>query len=181
MHSPYANTWTTFAAPEPREVIWGNLPIPFVQRLLRQTAVYLVVALTILFYMIPIAFISSIISLENLQKLLPFLRPQAAVVSALLQAFLPQIVLAVFLMLLPAFLKKLSWAEGISGRSHVERSAAGKYFYFNVFNVFLGVSLAGTLFSSLDAILDRPKSIVSLLGRSLPKQATFFISFVALR
>ena len=91
------------------------------------------------------------------------------------------IVLAVFLMLLPALLKKLSWAEGIPARSHVERAAAGKYFYFNVFNVFLGVSLAGTLFSSLNGILDRPKSVVSLLGQSLPKQATFFISFVALR
>jgi hypothetical protein len=135
----------------------------------------------VLFYMIPVAFISSIISLENLQKKLPFLEAMAEDEKAILQAFLPQLVLMLFLRMLPGFLMKLSRAEGRPCRSQIERAAAGKFFYFNVFNVFLGVSIAGTLLSSLYGILDRPKSIVSLLGQSLPKQATFFISFVALR
>ena len=182
MHSPYANTWTTFAAPEPREVIWGNLPIPFVQRLLRQTAVYLVVALTILFYMIPIAFISAIIALNNLKKKLPFLAPVVDIpeINTILQAFLPQIVLLVFLFLLPRLLLKLSTLEGIPAQSHIDRAAAGKFFYFNVFNVFLGVTIAGSLFASLKGIINHPKSIVALLSESLPGQANFFISFVAL-
>ena len=183
MHSPYANQWTTFAAPEPREVVWGNLPIPFVQRLIRQSIVYVVVALTILFYMIPITFISAIISLDNLKKKLSFLAPvvDIAPINAILQAFLPQIVLIIFLMLLPALLLKLSTIEGIPSKSHLDRAAAGKFFYFNVFNVFLGVTIAGTLFSSLKGIVDDPKSIVDLLSESLPGQATFFISFVALK
>ena len=73
MHSLYANQWTTCAAPDPKAVIWGNLAIPFVQRLVRQTLVYFVVTLMILFYMIPIAFISALISLDNLEKKLAFL------------------------------------------------------------------------------------------------------------
>jgi hypothetical protein len=133
--------------------------------------------------MIPISIISAIISLNNLENKLSFLKPvvNIPVVNAILQAYLPQLVLIIFLFLLPSILLKLSEIEGIPAQSHLVRAAAGKYFYFNVFNVFLGVTLAGTLFNSLKGIVDDPKSIVDLLSESLPGQATFFISFVALR
>ena len=137
----------------------------------------------ILFYMIPIGFISAIISLNNLVNKLPFLKPIVDIpaVNAILQAFLPQLVLVIFLFLLPRLLLKLSTLEGIPAQSHIDRAAAGKFFYFNVFNVFLGVTIAGSLFTSLKQILSDPTSIVSLLSKSLPGQATFFISFVALK
>ncbi|MCO5607012.1 hypothetical protein L7F22_061203 [Adiantum nelumboides] len=179
MHSEYANAWTTMAAPGPRDVVWGNLPISFVQRLVRQFVVYGIVFLMILFYMIPIVFISAVIALDNLEKKVTFLKP--IVIKAVLQAFLPQLALIVFLALLPMLLLKLSQAEGIPAQSHVVRGAAGKYFYFNVFNVFLGVTIGGSLLNSLNDLKDDPKSIVSLLSKSLPLQATFFISFVALK
>ncbi|MCO5583636.1 hypothetical protein L7F22_037549 [Adiantum nelumboides] len=183
MHSKYANNWTAMAAPEPREVMWGNLPISFVSRIIRQFFVYFIVLVTVLFYMIPIAFISAIIALKNLEKRLKFLKPiiEQPAIRTVLQAFLPQIALIVFLKLLPRMLLKLSQIEGIPAKSHIVRAAAGKYFYFNVFNVFLGVTLAGTLFESLNALIQKPTSIVGLLSESLPKQATFFISFIALK
>ena len=183
MHSLYANQWTTCAAPDPRAVIWENLAIPFVPRLVRQTLVYLVVSHMIFFYMIPITFVSAIISLDNLKLKLPFLAPLVDIpsVNAVLQAFLPQIVLVVFIYILPFVLSRISEMEGILSKSDRDRAAAGKFFYFNVFNVFLGVTLAGSLFASLKGIIDRPKSIVTLLSESLPGQANFFISFVALR
>eukprot|EP00250_Pteridium_aquilinum_P020740 c24927_g1_i1 orf=65-2185(+) len=183
MLTEFANKWTTMPAPEPREVVWGNLPIPFVQRLIRQFAVYGIVFLTIVFYMIPIAFISSIISLDNLEKKLTFLKPivEQSAIKTVLQAYLPQIALIVFLMLLPMLLLKLSQIEGIPAQSHLERAAAGKYFYFNVFNVFLGVTIAGTLFNSLNELINKPTSIIDLLSANLPTQAYFFITFVALK
>lgn len=183
MHSEFANKWTTMPAPEPREVVWGNLPIPFVQRLIRQFAIYGLVFLIIVFYMIPITFISAIIALENLEKKLTFLKPivEQAAIKTVLQAFLPQLALIIFLAILPMLLLKLSQIEGIPARSHLVRAASGKYFYFNVFNVFLGVTIAGSLLNSLNAFVNKPTSIVSLLSQSLPKQATFFISFVALK
>lgn len=183
MHTEYANAWTTMPAPEPRAVVWENLPVPFVQRLVRQFVVYGIVFLTVLFFMIPIAFISAIIALDNLEKKLTFLKPVVEIpaIKAVLQAFLPQLALIVFLALLPMLLLKLSKAEGIPSQSHVVRAAAGKYFYFNVFNVFLGVTIVGSLFNSLNGIFKDPTSIVTLLSASLPLQATFFITFVALK
>ena len=183
MHSLYANQWTTYAAPDPRSVIWENLAITFVQRLVRKTIVYLVVLHMILFCMIPIAFISALISLDNLKKKLPFLKPlvDMPLVNTALQAFLPQLVLLAFILVLPDLLLKLSKFEGIPSKDLQDRAAAGKFFYFNVLNIFLGVTIAGSLFTSLKGIIDNPQSIISLLSESLPGQASFFISFVALR
>ncbi|MCO5549090.1 hypothetical protein L7F22_002556 [Adiantum nelumboides] len=130
MHSEDANAWTTMAATEPREVVWGNLPTPFVQHLVRQFEVYGIVFFTILFCMIPTAFTSAIIALDYLEK-------------------------------------ELSQAEGIPVQSHVVRGAARKYFYFNVFNVFLGVTIAGSLFDTLNDLINNPKLTISLLSKSL--------------
>ncbi|NEU36279.1 hypothetical protein GN156_37150, partial [bacterium LRH843] len=61
------------------------------------------------------------------------------------------------------------------------RAAAGKYFYFIVFNVFLGVTISSTLFSALTTIINNPPGIVNMLASSLPGSATFFLTFVALK
>ncbi|KAL7212531.1 hypothetical protein ACSBR2_015261 [Camellia fascicularis] len=171
LHAGMVDTWTVMDAPEPRQLIWTNLPKNFYERKIRQSVVYVIVALTIIFYMIPIGLISAFTTLTNLQKLLPFL----------LEAYLPQIALIIFLALLPKFLLFLSKVEGIPSQSHVERAASGKYFYFTVFNVFLGVKLGGTLFNSLKTIEKNPNFIVSFLAESLPSNATFFLTYVALR
>jgi len=75
----------------------------------------------------------------------------------------------------------LSKEEGIPSESHARRAASGKYFYFAVLNVFIGVTVGGTLFDSLKDIEAKPNSIVTVLATSLPGNATFFLTFVALR
>jgi hypothetical protein len=101
-------------------------------------------------------------------------------VKTVLEAYLPQIALIVFLELLPKLLLALSKAEGIPSVGHAERATSGKYFYFTMLNVFIGVTLGGTLFDTLKSIEKEPNSIVSLLASSLPGNATFFLTFVAL-
>lgn len=133
--------------------------------------------------MIPIGLISAFTTLENLRKLLPFLKPiiDQEAIKTVLQAYLPQLALIVFLALLPTFLLYLSKAEGNPSKSHAIRASSGKYFYFSVFNVFIGVTVGGTLFSTFKNLQENPNDIVPLLARSLPGNATFFLTFVALR
>ncbi|XP_077220879.1 hyperosmolality-gated Ca2+ permeable channel 3.1-like [Tasmannia lanceolata] len=183
LHAQMIDTWIIMEAPEPRQLIWKNLTIKFYQRQVRQYIVYGIVFMAIVFYMIPIALISAFTTLSNLRKLLPFLKPIAdqPEIKTILEAYLPQIVLILFLALLPTFLMFLSKAEGIPSESDVMMAASGKYFYFTVFNVFLGVTISGTLFSSIKTIVKHPKTIVSMLGSNLPANATFFITFVALK
>ncbi|GAB2210412.1 hypothetical protein Droror1_Dr00015678 [Drosera rotundifolia] len=122
-------------------------------------------------------------TLQNLRKLLPFLKVivDTSVISTLLEPYLPQIALIVFLAVLPSILLFLSKAEGIPSESHAVRATSGKYFYFTVLNVFIGVTIGGMLFSMFMSIEKEPNRIVNLLASSLPGNATFFLTYVALQ
>nr|XP_043622928.1 CSC1-like protein ERD4 [Erigeron canadensis] len=182
-HARMIDTWTVIDAPEPRQILWSNLPKTFYERETRQYVVYFIVFLTICFYMIPIGLISAFTTLPNLKELMPFLSSilDQETIRTVLGAYLPQIALIVFLALLPKFLLFLSKAEGIPSESHAERAASGKYFYFSVFNVFIGVTIGGTLFESFKEIQKKPNTIPERLATSLPGNATFFLTFVALK
>ncbi|KAK4778461.1 hypothetical protein SAY86_005989 [Trapa natans] len=183
LHAQMVDSWTVIDAPEPRQLIWPNFSLKFFNRQIRQKVVYLIVALTIFFYMIPIGFISAFTTLENLKKLLPFLKSiiNQPEIRTILEAYLPQIALIVFLAMLPKFLLFLSKSEGIPSKSHIERAASGKYFYFSVLNVFIGVTVGGTLFTTFKTIQKTPDSAITILANGLPANATFFLTYVALK
>ncbi|KAL2341095.1 hypothetical protein Fmac_009035 [Flemingia macrophylla] len=183
LHAQMVDTWSVCDAPEPHQLIWPNLKIKFFQRQLRQFLVYVIVALTIFFYMIPITLISALTTLDNLVKLLPFIKSIVKIkaLRTVLEAYLPQLALIIFLALLPKLLLFLSKFEGIPTESHAVRAASGKYFYFNVLNVFVGVTIGGTLFQSFKKIEKNPNGTAALLAASLPGNATFFLTYVALK
>lgn len=183
LHDTRLDQWTVIDAPEARQLLWTNLSKNYYERLIRQYVIYFIVFLTIFFYMIPIGLISALTTLDNLKKILPFLKPvlDQAEIRTVLGAFLPQLALIIFLSLLPSFLLFLSKAEGIPSLSHAERAASGKYFYFSVLNVFIGVTVGHTLFETLKDIEENPNSIIDVLAASLPGSATFFLTFVALK
>uniref|UniRef100_A0A7N0VHY1 CSC1-like protein ERD4 n=1 Tax=Kalanchoe fedtschenkoi TaxID=63787 RepID=A0A7N0VHY1_KALFE len=183
LHARMVDEWTVTDAPEARQLLWKNFTIRYFQRQTRQYLIYAIVAVTILFYMIPIGVISAVTTLENLVKFLPFIKPivNIGVIKTVLQAYLPQLALILFLALLPKFLLFLSKLEGIPSESHAIRAASGKYFYFSILNVFIGVTLGGTLFKTFKDLEKNPNQIVSLLASSLPGNATFFLTFVALK
>lgn len=183
LHAQMLDKWTVMAAPEPCQLIWTNLAKKIYERQIRQLIIYIIVFLTIFFYMIPIGIISAFTNLKNLMKLLPFTKPivNQPAVRTVLEAYLPQLALIIFLALLPKLLLFLSKAEGIPSLSHVTRAASGKYFYFTVLNVFFGVTLGSSLFDTLKKLEDNPNSVDELLATSLPKSATFFLTFVALK
>ncbi|KAJ4844207.1 CSC1-like protein erd4 [Turnera subulata] len=183
LHAQMVDNWTVMEAPEPRQLVWTNLQIKFFQRQLRQYIVYVIVALIIFFYLIPIGVISAFTTLDNLKKILPFIKPvvNIAAIRTVLEAYLPQLALIVFLALLPTLLMFLSKAEGIPSQSHAIRATSGKYFYFTVLNVFIGVTLGGALFKTFKQIEKRPNTLIPVLANSLPGSATFFLTFVALK
>ncbi|XP_073038127.1 CSC1-like protein ERD4 [Primulina eburnea] len=183
LHATMVDAWTVLDAPEPRQLIWTNLPKKFYNRQLRQYLIYFLVFFTIFFYMIPIGFVSALTTLANLRKVLPFLKVivDQPALKTVLEAYLPQLALIIFLALLPKFLLFLSKAEGIPSESHAQRAASGKFFYFSVLNVFIGVTISSTLFTELKAIEKKPNSIIDTLANNLPGSATFFLTFVALK
>ncbi|KAG6780836.1 hypothetical protein POTOM_013715 [Populus tomentosa] len=173
--------WLTNWAPDPRDIYWRNLAIPFVSLTVRKLIISLSVFALVFFYMIPIAFVQSLANLEGLEKVAPFLRPviELKFIKSFLQGFLPGLALKIFLYVLPAVLMIMSKIEGYIAHSTLERRAAAKYYYFMLVNVFLGSIIAGTAFEQLDAFLHQsPTQIPRTIGVSIPMKATFFITYI---
>ncbi|KAL3844441.1 hypothetical protein ACJIZ3_001844 [Penstemon smallii] len=173
--------WLTNWAPEPRDIYWKNLAIPFLSLSMRKLVISLSVFALVFFYMIPIAFVQSLANLEGLEKVAPFLRPliEWSFVKSFLQGFLPGLALKLFLYILPTLLMIMSKIEGHVAVSVLERRAAAKYYYFMLVNVFLGSIVTGTAFQQLHAFLHQsPTQIPRNIGVSIPMKATFFITYI---
>ncbi|KAF7818293.1 CSC1-like protein [Senna tora] len=67
--------WLTEWAPEPRDVCWENLSIPFVELTIRKLLMSVALFFLIFCFMIPIAFVQSLANIESIHKVFPFLGP----------------------------------------------------------------------------------------------------------
>lgn len=65
--------WITEWAPEPRDVYWKNLAIPYMELGCREVCMDFVVFVLVFCYLIPVALVQSLASLEGLQKEIPWL------------------------------------------------------------------------------------------------------------
>ncbi|XP_031262131.1 CSC1-like protein At4g02900 [Pistacia vera] len=173
--------WLTEWAPEPRDIYWKNLSIPFVHLTIRRLLMAVSLFFLTFFFMIPIAFVQSLANIEGIEKVFPFLQPliETGFVKSIIQGFLPGIALKIFLIVLPYILMTMSQIEGFTSLSSLERRSAGKYYLFILVNVFLGSIITGTAFQQLEAFLNQPPTeIPKTIGVSIPMKATFFISYI---
>ncbi|XP_020581813.1 CSC1-like protein At4g02900 [Phalaenopsis equestris] len=173
--------WLTEWAPEPRDVYWPNLAIPFVELTIRRLLMAVSLFFLTFFFMFPIAIVQSLANLESIEKVLPFLKPviEIPTIKSFIQGFLPGIALKIFLIILPTILMTMSKIEGFTSLSSLERRSAGKYYLFILVNVFLGSIITGTAFQNLNVFLHESASEVPVtVGVSIPMKATFFITYI---
>ncbi|XP_010546606.1 PREDICTED: CSC1-like protein At1g11960 [Tarenaya hassleriana] len=173
--------WLTEWAPEPREVFWSNLAMPYVSLTVRRLIMHVAFFFLTFFFMIPIAFVQSLASIEGIEKSAPFLKfiIEKKFIKSVIQGFLPGIALKLFLMFLPSILMVMSKFEGFVSTSTLERRAAFRYYVFNLVNVFLGSIITGTAFEQLDSFLKQSTNqIPRTVGVAIPIKATFFITYI---
>ena len=65
--------WLTEWAPEPRDVFWPNLAVPYVSLTIRRLAMSVAFFFLTFFFIIPIAFVQSLATIEGIEKVAPFL------------------------------------------------------------------------------------------------------------
>ncbi|KAK6120123.1 hypothetical protein DH2020_046159 [Rehmannia glutinosa] len=140
--------WLTEWAPEPRDVYWDNLSIPYVQLAVKRLIIVVAMFFLTFFFMIPIAFVQSLASIDGMAKVLVFLRPlfRKKRIKSVVQGYLPGIALKIFTTCLPTILMTMSKIEGHTSRSALDRRTAGKI----------------------------PKTV----GVAIPMKATFFITYI---
>ncbi|MQL72107.1 hypothetical protein Taro_004431 [Colocasia esculenta] len=173
--------WLTEWAPEPRDVYWENLAIPFVSLTIRRLIIAVAFFFLTFFFMIPIAFVQSLANIEGIEKAVPFLRPLIEIkfIKSFIQGVLPGIALKIFLILLPTILMLMSKFEGLVAISALERRSAAKYYLFLLVNVFLGSIITGTAFQQLDKFIHQSANQIPItIGQSIPMKATFFITYI---
>ncbi|XP_030544315.1 CSC1-like protein At3g21620 isoform X3 [Rhodamnia argentea] len=175
------SVWLTEWAPEPRDVYWANLAIPYVSLSVRRLMVAVAFFFLTFFFMIPIALVQSLANIEGIEKALPFLRPiiEVKAIKSFIQGFLPGIALKIFLLFLPTILMLMSKFEGFISTSTLERRSATRYYLFQFINVFLGSIITGTAFQQLNNFIHQSANeIPKTIGVSIPMKATFFITYI---
>jgi hypothetical protein len=75
--------------------------------------------------------------------------PIMQAVFCIIQGFLPGFILKLFTMVIPYLVTCFSAIEGHVSLSRLETTAATKFYYFVVINVFFGSILTGSAFSEL--------------------------------
>ena len=103
---------------------------------------------------------------------------QGGNISRFVNGYLPVAALLALTMILPVIFEFL--AKNYERRkrlSDVQNSMLGRYFYFQVLNLYISVT-AGSVWKSLADIIDHPTSILSLLGESMPFMVGYFVSLL---
>ncbi|CEO98018.1 unnamed protein product (mitochondrion) [Plasmodiophora brassicae] len=127
-------------APEPRDLYWPNLHLTRRARVIRQLVAAALFLLLFTTYTVPVAFITSITSLENLQAQFPMLAGYLEANPAVrgqLQGFLPGLAMIIFMAVLPPLLRFFATIKGVVSHSAIDRNVFIYYFYFQFVHFFL--------------------------------------------
>ncbi|XP_020087237.1 CSC1-like protein RXW8 [Ananas comosus] len=171
--------WVTNLAPEPNDVYWSNLWIPYRQLWIRRILTLVASVVFMFVFLIPVTFVQGLTHLDQLQQLFPFFKGifKKPLVIKVVSGYLPSVILLLFFYTVPPMMMLFSAVEGPISHSGRKKSACCKVLYFTIWNVFFVNVLSGSVINQLNAI-SRPKDIPSQLAEAVPKQATFFITYV---
>ncbi|CAM0954283.1 unnamed protein product [Alopecurus aequalis] len=171
--------WVTDLAPEPNDVYWSNLWLPYKQLWIRRIAMLLGSLVFMFLFLLPVSLVQGLSQLDQLRLKLPFLNGllKKPYMSQLVTGYLPSVILLLFLYTVPPIMMLFSTLEGPTSHSERKKSACRKVIHFLIWNVFF-VSLAfGTLINQLNSSLTT-KDIAVRLASVIPGQTTFFITYV---
>merc|ERR1711916_364274 len=177
-------SWKLERAPAPADVYWPNLKVDGRQKTITGLIVTVLVVLLCFGWAIPVAMIAVIAIFNKLAETIPALKPVvnfSPVLTGLLQAMVPTILLVVFMALLPKILLQFGKRQGLTSESELAKSVMRRYFLFLMVNVLLVTTIAGSIIPIANKLADGPLTVIDLLGQSIPGVAIFFILYVMLQ
>ncbi|XP_047338838.1 CSC1-like protein At3g54510 isoform X2 [Impatiens glandulifera] len=172
--------WITDMAPEPRDVLWRNLAIPYRHLPLYKISLYVSVTILTIFFAIPVTAIQGIAKIERLKKWFP---PVMAIylipgLGPVITGYLPSAILNGFIYIIPFAMLGLAKLAGYESRSKHEIRVCNMVFYFLVGNVFFLSLLSGSLLDQIGESFSHPKHIPTHLARAVSAQADFFMTYI---
>lgn len=183
VHSSKPGSMQVSTSPEPRDVLWDNIYMSKGAHRTRSFVGQCLVLLIITFYVVPVAMVSLLVSesaLVSSSERLSQLAQASSFFSAVIALVQPLCIVSLQQLLPPLFMA-IGTAEGVISFSEVQMRAFSRYFLFQVVNVFLVTTIAGSIFDTIAIILETPKATFEMLGNSLPRMSSFFITFVTMK
>ncbi|XP_011088351.1 CSC1-like protein At3g54510 isoform X1 [Sesamum indicum] len=172
--------WITEMAPEPRDVLWSNLAIPFRYLPLYKFGVYVSASLLTIFFAVPVTAVQGIAKFERLKKWFP---PAIAVqlipgLRSIVTGYLPSVILSGFIYVVPFAMIGMARLAGYISRSTKDIKACNMVFYFLVGNVFFLSLLSGSLLDQIGESFSHPRDIPGRLASAASAQADFFMTYI---
>eukprot|EP00249_Psilotum_nudum_P015266 c25231_g1_i1 orf=479-2380(-) len=163
--------WATEWAPEPRDVHWQSLSIPYTQLWIRRIVVFVLSLSITIIYVFPVAAILALAKLDILEKWFPPLKDILLITGtkSLISGYLPSLVLTILYYFIPSVMLILTKMEGYVSESMQEIKTCGKVYNFLLGNAFFIVT-SGSLISLINQSITRPKEIPSQLATAVSGQ-----------
>jgi hypothetical protein len=168
-------------APEPREIIWSNAHVSQTMQQRRERIANIILFLGAILWSFPLAAIQVFAKAENIAQIPGMewiLTWNGGNFSKFVNGYLPVIALLGLILILPVIFQYI--AEKYERRktiSDVQASMLGRYFYYQLANIYVSVT-AGSILKSITEILDHPSSLLISLGKSLPSMVGYFIALL---
>jgi calcium permeable stress-gated cation channel len=133
-------------APEPRDLYWFNVHISRQTRAKRRVIVDAFLCLLYVFWVIPVTALFLVFSQKALSARYSWIADSCANASYFCTSLgtIQPVLLLVLMNLLPPLIRVLGMAEGCSSESWNQKLTLSRYFYFQIINVFLVTTVAGT-------------------------------------
>jgi len=166
-------------APQGSDIIWSNMYTTRRSKMFRSFVVDILIIWMIVLWIVPITLASLILSASALRSKhhhLNELCQESSFLASLIQ-FIQPITLVLLMELWPITLAELARISGIVSYSKCQKVVFTRYFTFQVINVFLVSTIAGSVLNSLYLVIQNPSVTFTQLGSSLPKMAGFFMSY----
>ncbi|GMH41955.1 hypothetical protein BSKO_09874 [Bryopsis sp. KO-2023] len=193
LHSESSHKFKAYPAPGPEEMNWQALWKTWVEKDVRSVIVF---PFLVFLCLLPIG-----LAMGAMSRLNNFLCGRTdspwywnaycakngdneSRLRSLVTGWLPPILVSVWQnMIMPKSLYYLAQARATCiSLSQLDREIASLFFYWDVFNIFIGAMMGGTLFSSeLFRKFKTVSSVLDLLGAAVPASANFFVNYMTLR
>lgn len=168
-------------APEPRDIIWENAHVNLGWSRGREWTANMLLGVGAILWSIPVASIQALATADQIATV-PGMGWLATLdgghVAVFVNGYLPVVLLLTIIMVLPhIFYAVALHYEDRKTRSDVQKSIIGRYFYYQLANIYITVT-AGSILDSLNEIIEHPTNILAILGKSLPNVVGYFATFI---
>mmetsp|Transcript_14481 Transcript_14481/g.34193 ORF Transcript_14481/g.34193 Transcript_14481/m.34193 type:complete len:922 (-) Transcript_14481:189-2954(-) len=167
------------AAPEARDVIWRNAAIPLGELKRRRWIGLSMCAVGLFFWALPVSSVQVIASMDEWHDAPQWVHDfSTSSIGERVVGYLPVLALMLLLILLPYGLQVVcDRIEGQKRKSNLQRQVLFRNLGFQIATLWCTV-FSATISRTLTEIAEKPACLPKVLGKALPGQAAYFVTFI---